>query len=86
MRHFRRHANGFAKGWMRVDGLADVHCVGTHLDKDLINFNVIYSISLLTASCRRSILRRPAAGAAALLRQLPFGPKSAFCPKYGHRP
>ena len=32
MRHFRRHANGFAKGWMRVDGLADVHCVGTHLD------------------------------------------------------
>ena len=32
MRHFRRHANGFAKGWMRVDGLADVHCVRTHLD------------------------------------------------------
>ena len=32
MRHFRRHANGFAKGWMRMDGLADVHCVGAHLD------------------------------------------------------
>ena len=32
MRHFRRHANGFAKGWMRVDGLADVDSVGTHLD------------------------------------------------------
>ena len=32
MRHFRRHANGFAKGWMRVDGLADVDSVRTHLD------------------------------------------------------
>ena len=32
MRHFRRHASGFAKGWMRVDGLADVHSVGIHLD------------------------------------------------------
>ena len=32
MRHFRRHADALAQRRMRVDGLADVHCVGTHLD------------------------------------------------------
>ena len=32
MRHFRRHANGFAKGWMRLDGFANVHAVRTHLN------------------------------------------------------
>ena len=32
MRHFRRHADALAQRRMRVDGLADVHCVRTHLD------------------------------------------------------
>ena len=32
MRHLRRHADALAQRGMRVDGLADVHCVGTHLN------------------------------------------------------
>jgi hypothetical protein len=32
MRHFRRHADALAQRRMRVDGLADVDSVGTHLD------------------------------------------------------
>jgi len=32
MRHFRRHADAFAQRGVRVDGLADVHRVGAHLD------------------------------------------------------
>ena len=30
MGNFRRHANAFAQRGVRVDGLADVHGVGTH--------------------------------------------------------
>ena len=30
MRHFRGYANGFTKGWMRVNRLADVHRVRAH--------------------------------------------------------
>ena len=33
MRHFRRHANGFPKRGMRVNGFADVDGVGAHLDR-----------------------------------------------------
>lgn len=32
MRHFRRHADALAQRRMRVDGLADVDSVRTHLD------------------------------------------------------
>ena len=32
MRHFRRHADGLAKGWVGVDGLTDVDGVGAHFD------------------------------------------------------
>ena len=32
MRHLGRHANAFAKRRVRVNRLADVHCVSTHLD------------------------------------------------------
>jgi len=32
VRHFRRHADAFAQRGVRVDGLPDVHGVGTHLD------------------------------------------------------
>ena len=32
MRHFRRHADALAQRGVGVDGLADVHGVGTHLD------------------------------------------------------
>ncbi len=32
MRHLGRHANAFAQRGVRVDGLADVHGVGAHLD------------------------------------------------------
>ena len=32
MRHFRRHANALAQRWMRVNRLADIYCIGTHLD------------------------------------------------------
>ena len=32
MRHLRRHANALAQRRVRVDGLADVHRVGAHLD------------------------------------------------------
>ena len=30
MRHFRRHADGFPKGWVRVNRFADIHGIGTH--------------------------------------------------------
>ncbi len=33
MRHFRRHADGFSKGWVRVNRLADIHCVRAHLNR-----------------------------------------------------
>ncbi len=33
MRHLGRHANAFAQRRMRVDGLADVHGVGAHLNR-----------------------------------------------------
>ena len=33
MRNLCRHANGFAQRRMRVDGLADVHCISTHLNR-----------------------------------------------------
>jgi hypothetical protein len=32
MRHFRRHANALAQRGVRVDGLADVYGIRTHLD------------------------------------------------------
>ena len=32
MRHFRRHADALAQRGVRVDGFADVDCVGTHFD------------------------------------------------------
>ena len=32
MRNLRRHANGFAQRWMRMDRLADVHSVCTHFN------------------------------------------------------
>ena len=32
MRHLRRHADAFAQRRMRVNRLADVHGVSTHLD------------------------------------------------------
>ena len=32
MRNLRRHADAFAQRGVRVDGLADVHGVGAHLD------------------------------------------------------
>ena len=32
MRHLGRHADAFAQRGVRVDGLADGHGVGTHLD------------------------------------------------------
>ena len=32
MRYCRLHANALAQRRIRVVGLADVHCVGTHLD------------------------------------------------------
>ena len=32
MRHLRRHADGFPKGWMRVDRLTDVQRIGAHFD------------------------------------------------------
>ena len=39
MRHFRRHADGFPKGWVRMNRLADIHRVSAHLDgqRDLAN-------------------------------------------------
>ncbi len=39
MRHLRRHANALAQSGVGVDGLADVHRVGAHLDgqRDLAN-------------------------------------------------
>jgi len=39
MRHFCRHADALAQRGMRVDGFADVHRVGAHLDRqgDLAN-------------------------------------------------
>ena len=33
LRHFRRHTDALAQGWMRVDRLADVHRIRTHLDR-----------------------------------------------------
>ena len=33
MRHLRRHADGFPKGWMRVNRLANVHRIHTHLNR-----------------------------------------------------
>lgn len=32
MGDFRRHADGLAEGRMGVDGLADIHGIGAHLD------------------------------------------------------
>ena len=32
MRHLGRHADAFAQRRVGVDGLADVHCIGAHLD------------------------------------------------------
>ena len=32
MRNLRRHANGYTQRGVRVDGLANVHRVGAHLD------------------------------------------------------
>ena len=32
MRHFRRHADALAQRGVGVDGLADVHRIGAHLD------------------------------------------------------
>ena len=32
MRHLSRHADALAQRGMRMDGLADVHRVGAHLD------------------------------------------------------
>ena len=39
MRHFRRHANAFAKRRVWVDGFANVHCICAHLNcqSDLTN-------------------------------------------------
>ena len=39
MRHFCRHADALAQRGMWMDGLADVHCIGTHLNRqrDLAN-------------------------------------------------
>ncbi len=33
VRHFGRHADALAQGWMRVDGLANVNGIGPHLDR-----------------------------------------------------
>ena len=33
MRHFRRHADALAQRGVRVDGLADIHRVRAHLDR-----------------------------------------------------
>ncbi len=33
MRHLRCHADTLAQRRMRVDGFADVHCIGPHLDR-----------------------------------------------------
>ena len=33
MRHFRRHANGFAQRGVRVDGLANIHRIRAHLNR-----------------------------------------------------
>ncbi len=33
MRHFRRHANALAQRRMWMDGLANIHRVGAHLDR-----------------------------------------------------
>ena len=32
MRHFSCHANAFTERWMRMDRLADIHCISTHFD------------------------------------------------------
>ena len=33
MRHFRRHADGLAQRWVRMNHLTDIDRVGVHLDR-----------------------------------------------------
>ena len=60
MRHFRRHANAFAQRGVRVNRLADIHCVRTHLDSQCYLANHVTRVRADHAAAQDLAVARPA--------------------------
>ena len=79
MRHFRRHANAFAQRGMRMNRLADIHCISTHFNGQRNLANHVASMGANHAAAENLVV---AVGFIAVVRQQ-LG--HAFIPAVGNR-
>ena len=79
MRHFRRHTNALAQRRMRMNRLADIDCIGTHLDGKCNLANHVAGVGAYHAAAENLVV---AVGFIAVVRQQ-LG--HAFIPAVGNR-